>query len=49
MERIDKPSDIEFAQAIVKNIPEPSDNKHMFLVLGAAYVASKVIKNAKKR
>ena len=46
-ERIDKPSDIEFARAIVQNIPE--SDKSILKSLGLAYVASEVIKRAKKR
>jgi hypothetical protein len=46
-ERLDKPSDIEFAQAIVQNIPE--GDTHLLAHLGAAYLASKVLKSAHKK
>ena len=45
-ENVDKPSDIEFARAIVENIPTKST--HTFGVLGAAYLVSKAIKRANK-
>jgi hypothetical protein len=46
-ERIDRPSDIEFAKAIVQNIPE--SDKSILKSLGAAYVASEVIRSATKK
>lgn len=46
--KIDKPSDTEFAQAIVQNIPE-TDNKDLIIKVGAAYVAAKAIKSALKK
>ena len=47
-EKIDKPSDIDFARAIVENIPEPS-NKDLLRFAGVAYVTSRAIKRAAKK
>jgi|APCry1669189534_1035231.scaffolds.fasta_scaffold07501_6 hypothetical protein len=45
--RIDKPSDTEFAEAIIKNIP--SLDRDYVKVAGAAYVLSRVNNGIKKR
>ena len=47
-DKIDKPSDTEFAKAIVQNIPA-TDNKDLIIKVGAAYVAARIIKRAIKK
>ena len=47
-ERLDRPSDIEFAQAIVQNIPDGS-GKNLTLHLGAIYLLGKAVDRAKRR
>jgi hypothetical protein len=45
--KIDRASDIEFAQAIADNLPH--EDKDIFLKLGVAYLAGKAVKRVKKR
>jgi len=45
-EKIDKPSDIEFAKALVAHIPQP--NKRMVKEFGAAWIAAEVWKHVTK-
>jgi|FreactTroBogLake_1042271.scaffolds.fasta_scaffold01478_11 hypothetical protein len=47
-ENIDKPSDIEFAKAIVQNIPE-SGKKSVVKGAAAGYIVGKVIAHAVKK
>lgn len=46
-DRVDKPSDIEFAKAITQHIPEP--NWDVANIIGAAYIGYKVTKRATKK
>jgi len=46
-DKVDKPSDIEFAKAITQHIPEP--NWHVADVVSAAYIGYKVTQRANKR
>jgi hypothetical protein len=45
--KIDRASDIEFAQAIADSLPH--EDKDIFLKLGAAYLAGKAIKRVKRK
>jgi len=45
--KVDRASDIEFAQAIADNLPK--QDKEILLKMGAAYLAGKALKNARKK
>jgi Mg-chelatase subunit ChlD len=47
-EKLDKPSDIEFAQALVDNIPHPGKTE-LLQGVAAAYLVSKAVKRVIKK
>ena len=47
-EKLDKPSDIEFAQAIVDNIPHPGKTE-LLQGVAAGYLISKAVKRVIKK
>ena len=47
--KIDRASDVEFSQAIADAIPADERKTNVIAIMGAAYLAGKVIKRAKKK
>ena len=47
-DKIDKPDQVAFAKAISQNLPGKEQADKMWYGLAEAYVAGKVIRNAKK-
>jgi hypothetical protein len=49
MSNIDKPDEVAFARAVVENLPSQDDKYKQLIGLGAAYILSRAIHNARRR
>jgi len=49
MSKVDKPDEVAFAKAVVENLPSQDDKYRQLIGLGAAYILSRAIHNARRR